>query len=689
MGKFKFTFTNILFWVAIICSAFIFENLTFFDKPDPTNFMTQGMADPYFFMLFAIAMLCYLSLILYETIFNRAKINVLVLLCCTTLFVCGTIGIWMFNGMDFNNGAPSIVVDDWMKIKNTLALLTFALSIYSICFYFVKNHPSNKRMRFLFLIVILVVYFFIIYSIVTEYGKYEYIANVGDNEPIRHASIKSLFLNSNMFAGFILMGVASAIALNYYKKDVFNYITIVGFTIIQVFVCSLTGILITLVSIFVYFLIETILSFKKKLSVGMVKLATLLIVYSGLVILFAACQSFYIERLSPFFRFLYQEMSTADFNNYSNRLKIWETTLYASNQNIFTLLFGYGFRTSEYITGGLLNVDDHRISSHNGYLQLLMNFGVVGLAIFAIFVVYYFYCLIRLFKKHSRFALVNLVVGMSYFALSMTESLIAFNASAQGILIGALFYLPVITKWVHIKKPQIGDYLLEHHSAPKLLEPKLMVRGSARFILSLMAIVAPLFMFDELRNNQIIYYTLINAECILAILFISFPYLNGLWSKKESLIAYIVNFLIFASLLSAVSVSISYACMLDNNLYIWWPVICISGYLLLAMIVYSIIYGGSFKLLFNNFVSLKTSLGSLIGTGLYLLAVYFSKGYMVPNSMITYIATIVGALVMFYTSTFIVPFKDTKIITKFVCEFDANMMKIDVIRERLEAQYEI
>ena len=55
MGKYKFTFTNILFWVGAIASILIFENITFFDKPDINGFMSLGMQDAYFFMLFALA----------------------------------------------------------------------------------------------------------------------------------------------------------------------------------------------------------------------------------------------------------------------------------------------------------------------------------------------------------------------------------------------------------------------------------------------------------------------------------------------------------------------------------------------------------------------------------------------------------------------------------------------------------
>ncbi len=690
MGKFKFTFTNILFWVAVIAAVLVFENITFFEKVDSPDFMVPGMQDPYFFMFFAISALCFVLLIVYETIFNKAKVNVIALVVCLILLASGIVGIWLFNGMEFSNGAEPIVIDDWNKIKHTLSFILFVLTIYSTMFYFTKNHPSIRRLRYLFLIVIAVTYFFVIYSIVTEYVKYEIIANA-DSETVTSQSIKSLFLNSNMFAGFILMGICAAIGLNYFKKNPLSYITIIGFGIVQIFVCSLTCILITLAIIFVYFLFEIIITFKKNFVLAMFKLGLMIAIYVSITLMFALCQTFDVPHLSSFCRFLYKELSNSNYANFSNRTMIWEYTIQASNRDIFSLLFGYGFRNSEYITGGMMNVEDHRISCHNGYLQILLNFGVIGLACFATFVVIYFYSLIRLFKEHKRFSLIFLVVGLAYFALSCTESLIAFNSSAQGILIGALFYLPVINKYSHLRNKTIGDSVVEEHSYPALLNSKLMVRGAGRFILSIMAITTMFFAFDECRNNPTILWTLINAEAILGILLLTFPYLNALWAKDGDIYKYIVHFMIFVLLIAGASIGLSMVIWYGKPIegFAWATPIAISFIILGELIIYSVMKGGSFKLYLNTFVAFKTSLGSLIGSGLLFTGLWFAKSYMIPDSLLTYLLTGITAIIVYYASSFIAPFKDTMSIAHYIDEFDASLMKIDVIRDRLEESYEI
>lgn len=695
MGKYKFTFTNILFWVAIVASVLVFENITFFEKGTAESFMLPGMQDPYFFMFFGIAAFSYLALIIFETVFNRTKINKLALVSCLTLLVCGIIGIASFKGMEFTNGAAPIVVDEWSMTKHILSFVLFVLTIYSTVFYFTKNHPSIKRLRILLLVIVLVVYFFVIYSLVTEYWKYELIANVKLDEENPHVSIQSLFMNSNMFAGFILMGICAAMGLNYFKKNPLSYITIIGFSIIQVFVCSLTCIIISLAGVLLYFLMEIIADFKKykKGVVPYIKLSLLLTIYVTLILFFCLCQSYDLGSFTAFCRFLYKEISTSDFNSFTNRRAIWDVAIQASNNNVTTLLFGYGFRNSEYIVGGLMNVDDHRISCHNGYLQLLLNFGVVGLVVFAIFVIVYFYCLIRLIKRHLRFSLIFLVIGLSYFALSTMESLIAFNASAQGILIGAVFYLPVINKYVHLRHKEVGNYAIDYHAAPKLLEPQLMVRWAGRFLLCLMAVVGIFLIFDHYCEDTHIFYSIINALVMLGLLFFSWPYLNALWAKSGNLYKYLLHTFFFvipiAALASGTSVLVFTQAENAYQGYIWIAPVAFIVYLLLEISVYSIILHGSFKLYLSTFVTLKTALGSLIGVGGYVAAAYFVRGYLIPDSMITYLLLVVGAILVYYSFTFIAPFKDTMKIVNFTCEFDASLMKIDVMRDRLEDPYEI
>ena len=688
MGKLKFTFTNIFFWVGVICSILIFENITFFTQSDPTEPISLNMEEPYFFILFTIAAVCYFFLFLYETIYNRTKTNFVLLFFMLGLLGCGIAGIMLYDGMTFDNGSPAIVIDQWSKMKHIMSFVLYIATVYSLVFYFTKNHPSLKRFRLIFFAVIAVTYFFVIYSIVTEYSKYEIIANADDPSTVSGYHVQSLFLNSNMFAGFLLMGICASIGLNFYKKNPLSYISIIGFAIIQVFACSLTNIIISLSVVFLYFLMEIIVSFRKKSKWSFLKLFLMLSISITVVLLFVMCQTFDVKGLSPLFRFVYREMRDSDYNSFTGRSIIWNYTLYASNRSLTTLFLGYGFRNSEYITGGLMGVDDFRISSHNGYLQTLLNFGIVGILILALFFGYYFYCLVRLFRRDTRFALLFMVIGVAYFALAVTESIIAFAPSAQGILIGALFYLPVINRWVHFKKKFAGDSVIAEHSAPELLEPKLMVRATASFVLSLICVVCCFFMFEEMRTNQTIYHTLLNALIALGILFLTLPYLFGVFSLKKSLTRLITSLVIYGFTLAAISsvlISLKYIPGVDiGPSSLWLTPVVLLTYSVTYMIIASVILGGSFKLYLNTFVCFKTSLGSLIGAAAFITSLNFALPYLDATAPIMMGLVALGMLVYFYCFSLIIPFKDSMRIADYTTKYDASLMKIDVIRDRLE-----
>lgn len=686
MGKLKFTFTNILFWVAIVTSILVFENISFFTYDQTTDFMSFNLNDTYFFLLFSIAAICYLAMFIYETILNKAKANVPLLIMCVMLLLCGTIGIYSFTSMSFQV-APTYTVDDFHKLKHVLSFTLFVCSIYSTIFYFTKNHPSLSRLKYIFIIVILMTYFFVIYSIVTEYSMYELLFNAQTAEEAFSVSIKSLFLNPNMFSGFLLMGICASMALNTYKKNPLSYISIIGFSIIEFFVCSMTGVIICLVAVFLYFLVEIIASFKRKQKGSLLKLGFMLGGYIVVVLLFILSQSYDVRGVSSICRFIYHQFQSTDFETFTHRTYIWSEAMKLLFKDPITTMFGYGFRNSEYLVGHAVNAVNYKLSCHNGYVQTMLNFGLVGFGMLMAFFVYYFYSLIRLMRKYTRFALVYLVIGVAYFAQAFTESFIAFAPGAQGILIGALFYLPVINKNTHLRRKEVVDYAVNEVGTLELLKPKYMVRGATRFILSLMTVVAALFVFDMYREDEGIRYLLCNIIGGLGIYLLFFPYLNGLFATKSSVNKYIVNLSIFtlANLVVVGSLVTTYFFLKPILFegFVWLIPGAMGFVLLLYILIFAPTKKGGFKLYLNTFVGFKTSLGSLIGMSAFTIALQHSQPYIDMNYVVFIILVLIAGLVVFYTFTFLVPFKDTRDIVAYVCSYDVDIMKREVVKDKL------
>ena len=135
-------------------------------------------------------------------------------------------------------------------------------------------------------------------------------------------------------------------------------------------------------------------------------------------------------------------------------------------------------------------------------------------------------------------------MGIGYFAVGFTETISAFYPSAQGLLLGVMFYLPAMNKWMHFKKQEVGDYVIEKNSPPRLLKPSLMVKFAAMTIFALMSMASILLALDKVRANSRFYYLLLDIDVLLAMAFFTVPYLCGLWSKDGKIGKFILSFLI-------------------------------------------------------------------------------------------------------------------------------------------------
>ena len=690
MGKLKFTITNIFFWVGAILSVFVFENITFFSNNSSSSFYKVGMEDSFFFTFTALALLSYIFLIAYDTVFNKAKANIPVLMGCLIVFICGSIGIYLFETMEFVGEIPSYGITRFEKIKQILTLLLFCLTVYSCIFYFSKNHPSIKRLRYLLIIVVLAVFGFIIYSIFAELDKYTIIA-WGGNVSKSTVSIKSVFQNSNMFAGMITLGIASAIGLNYFKKNVFSYLMIAFFAAIQVFVLSKTGSIVSFSLIFVYFLMEVIVNFLKKKKTAFLRLAIFVVTTVLVLIIFAVSQVMSIPLLSPCFRSLYRELSTSDFETFTQRTKIWHASIELLKTHPENMIFGFGQENTNYIVGRAINAHGFKMSCHNAFVQVLLNFGIVGMVFYGALLIYYIYCLIRLLKYDYRFAMIYGTIGIGYFAVGFTETISAFYPSAQGFLLGAMFYLPAMNKWMHLRKQEVGDYVIEKNSAPTLLKPSLMVKFAGMMILCLMSIAAIFLAFDEIRASRRMYYLLLDIVVLLAMAFVTVPYLCGLWSKDGKIGKFILNFLVGIVPMVGIASGLTAVAIIYRDVTISgfkWAIPVVIAFMMIAeVVIYSVLMKGNFKLYLETFKSLLMSLGSLIGFGMLFTILWFVESYLIPYSIVTYVLVGLADLIFFFGFSYLVPSEDLFGINTFVNDFDSNLMKRDVIRDRLEARY--
>lgn len=684
MSKFKFNLTNIFFWVGVILSILLFENIDFFNK---VNGQYLPLDDSNFYIIFSIATLCYLAMFVYDIIFNRHRVNVpviVILLLFTGSMIAST---WLFEGMSFSSGAPDYYLSFNDKIRQTLITISFGLTLISLFTVYITNHASSRRLKFVYVLIMLVCYVLVISSLITEFDKYYSIAN---GIAPYNTFIGSLFYNSNMFAVILLLGIAASIGLNCYKKNLLSYLSIIFFAVIQVFVRSLTCIIISFSLVTIYLIIEIAFNFKKKFSLAMTELTIFVTVVTTVVVVVVVCSSNYVGNFSNFCRYLIDEIFTSKYDTFSDRTTLWAQSISLIFKDIKSMIVGYGFLNSEIILGHTHYVpivsEKMVISCHDGYLQILLNFGFSGIILLAAFMAWYIVSIVRIFKTNKRFCFIFLALAIAYLSLGVTESIIAFDADAQGLLIGVFIFMPVIIKCYHEKKPAIGDALIKEET-PALLSPALMVRQASRIFLGVISALAIMLVFPEILNDNANKYLFINILTTLGFLFFFVPYLNGLWAKNATVNRYLARMLINSLIMLLVAGAMVTVYIFYYEVYPdikWFVPGAIGVVLFIQLLIYSIACKPSIKLFLNTFVGLKTSLGGLIFVGGMIAAAYYIKGVYLPYNVYTQIGLPILTLVVFFTFSICIPFKDLRKILIYESSFSINELKREVIRERLE-----
>ena len=357
-------------------------------------------------------------------------------------------------------------------------------------------------------------------------------------------------------------------------------------------------------------------------------------------------------------------------------------------------MFGVGFRNSDSLIGGFWYVNrgvsfngDITLSAHSGYMQILMNFGLVGVLIYGAFLVYYIYCFIRLVKNHLRFAILYLLIGVSMSVYAITESVIFFNPNTQGILVGIAFYLPMINRWKHIKHHELGDEVLkvEH---PQVMEPTLLCKSIAKIIMSLIAVMASMFVFTRITNNEHYKYLLINILVLLFICLCTLPSIISSLSVKRSRKAFIANTVVNLLLVFGGFTLLTYfylnKSLAVSNEAIWVYPIILAIVLFGEVVIFSVGKRRTFKDYLTTYVgATKNSAMGVLGVALIAIITLFVIDKMDTRSLLTYLIYPVIGLVVYYLFSYIVPFKDSKEIVNHYNNLALYSLKKDVLKDRL------
>ena len=683
MGKLKFTLSNILFWLSIAATCLLLEDVGFL-----TTSPKGPLGEPFFFMLFVLSMGGFLSYFLIEHIKNKVKVDYVLISVLLVCFVCGLISIFSFTGVSFSGvNTFEYSTTRWDQVHQMLLLMVYLVTIYAVLFYFNKNHPSIRKVQVVYFIIALIALLGTIYSWIMEYDAIIYNLS-GKTNPM---NIYSIFWNPNMFSLMILLGMFSCFGLNYFKKNIIWFLLIVYFALMICFVASLTSIIVCVAALLIYFLLEIIFTIRRHRARGIVDLTIYLLIVTGFVTLYACALNFDLGQFSLFCKSIYEYFSLANYSSLSSRTFIWDCASTFLRDNPMNFALGVGFKNSYSIIGGMLYA--YRggtfmpLSTHNGFIQVLMNFGIIGITAYALFFVYYIYCLFRVFKKDPRFALIYGLIGFALLGYAVMESIIFLNPNTLGLLIVAFFYLPMMNKWKHYRRPQLGDDVIEVNK-PKPMPSRLINKSLSKVFMALIAVAVSFFIFPMFREDTTLMYLMINIIVVLVMCAFSVPFIISSIAKNHSrkvgALLCVINFLIVSTPFVYLGIRFAYQRFTFATGAEWVIPVLLVIILTGEAIIFGVAKGQKGKDYLSTLVGLsKNSFMGLVGAGTIILISYFIIDYFDLVSPLTYIIYPVIVLVAFYLASYLVPFKDQKEYIKCYNESLLYSMKMDVLKDRL------
>ncbi len=343
------------------------------------------------------------------------------------------------------NESTSIFTLSTMKIFQGMFYgMSVGMILYTLYFFTATMVSTKYLYRWVLGIVIAVVMAEVIYSLVFEWQEYVYVfQNFSEGARL---SITSFTTNTNIYAFNLTMGVYAVGSLFISEKNHRWIYPLLGilFSILIVFTVSKTAMLAIVLYIFIYggmFIYRVLRSRPVLLKMTMTSLIVLMVV---------GYQSIWMID-HPIMERIQSLLTSSALGSFTSRVDIWvEGMTLFQNQNTF---FGYGLGLSNTYLGvatavrtgnaGQLMYQIVNDRFHNGFLEILVSYGLVGTLLLTIAHWEYIKALIAMTKKYA-ITIPMWALLLSFAVQMMFEDRILFRPDLSGVFFLVLLILPLV-----------------------------------------------------------------------------------------------------------------------------------------------------------------------------------------------------------------------------------------------------
>ncbi|NLO43217.1 MAG: O-antigen ligase family protein [Bacteroidales bacterium] len=550
--------TNILFWVAMIFMAYFAENVVIFDL---SNFQRAFSLLEYI-LLFAGIMIILGYYFYCEHKYNGLNVNWILMVILSIIVAGAAIGIFItpetqfFETIEIIDEVETTVIKTYTtsvvdKIKSFLFVLIAAIGVYIQIIILPRLISFKRYVLFLMYIIVTVSLVSAFVSYVLDFDSYVHLYQHGLHGYIHP---QSFVFNRNMYALMLLLGMLALYAIISYLPKWYNYVFLIFIFINIFFTFSKAAFGIALISFVVHFIYRMIATFSKSKvrNIVFLVLGGIAIICGVLLIPFPFFMD--VQLFSEARRFILEYYVELGIGSYDGRTEIWNSVVSLSSG--IHLWFGRGLtifnNTLFFYCGEIALPHRYALFSHNGFLEILGQWGLIGFIPYCLGVLSILGLDIYVAIKNYKIGIPALIIFGAFLGYTMVETSTLFDLTIEGITTTALVTLPALSWLYDRRRPQLNheiiinaenlEYNLPHYDLGRF------EKQTAKYVALLLGLITlVVFHVFYQQNEQVITYVMFIGVLIVTFLVLPRTLANIyiLRSKKRGLFFWPLFFFVF------------------------------------------------------------------------------------------------------------------------------------------------
>jgi len=299
-----------------------------------------------------------------------------------------------------------------------IAIIEF---IYICAFVFPKRFASLSFVKILGYVIFAGVLFLSVYSFITEANLYKGFFQAlfsGNTSELINYAVKSCIIHRNAYGMFLLMGIIFALINHSFNKKWYNYLIIAYCYINMIFTLCKTSLLISALITIIYVYFRLIIDYKNNSKRNL----TLIITYSSLIGIAVLAVGASLVSKGKVLGFIYNLTQSEGPSSLTLRSYIWDNTYSLLGNGNW--LAGRGFGIINTILYPMNKVNgDAVFPTHNSFLNMLAEGGILYLLMFLMLVAYSTYIIFKSYKKNPNLVFALALGAFAFLFYSFIETI--------------------------------------------------------------------------------------------------------------------------------------------------------------------------------------------------------------------------------------------------------------------------